>query len=268
MMSDNKKLKFGNNDAEQLIPPEPKEPQSFLDKIKAFFTKKEDVEVLTENYPSLPKKNWGHSLPENASKHEANLSYSHPGSSHTAVPLDSPFASASSYISKETVVEGNIKTDSSIKVGGILNGDLNGKDDVIVAGQVDGQVTCMNLHLQSGIVKGNVKASAKVTMDGKSMILGDLIAGSDCNIDGRIKGSIQCQGTVFLRNNAIVHGNITAQNFDAQKGAVINGHVSIIASDKRSEAEIFALPDKSKMSDKQSGKQNNKILHSNSTKNE
>ncbi len=81
----------------------------------------------------------------------------------------------SSIIGLGTIVDGSIKTDSTIRVDGEVNGDLTSKATVIIGeeGKVVGNVTAQEVMI-SGSVNGNVKADTKLEIIAKGKVAGDI----------------------------------------------------------------------------------------------
>lgn len=221
-----KQLKFGANSTHDFVEEEAETP-TLWERI----TKKR----RNDNSPELT------ALPEKTAVNSPNIKPMQPSESKTAIPLTSPFASSFNTVTQETIITGDFVTESELKFNGTLRGELKSSNNLSIGGSVQGNVTGKDIQITGGAVKGNIDATGNVSLDGKSVTIGDIKA-IDCFIDGRVKGSIVADGFVSLQNNAIVHGNITANNFDAQKGAVIKGHISIMCNDNRSDSETFALP--------------------------
>jgi cytoskeletal protein CcmA (bactofilin family) len=82
-----------------------------------------------------------------------------------------------SLIGAGTVVEGKIKAEGNIRIDGKLVGDLVTKANAAVgiAGAVEGTVTAKNITL-AGKVSGNLTASEKLVLEGKSVMKGDIRA--------------------------------------------------------------------------------------------
>lgn len=80
-------------------------------------------------------------------------------------------------IGKGTIIEGNITTESSIRVDGGIKGKLICKNTVTVGqtGRIQGDVEAMNAII-SGKVKGKIIVSEKLVLEGKASLIGELKA--------------------------------------------------------------------------------------------
>jgi cytoskeletal protein CcmA (bactofilin family) len=80
-------------------------------------------------------------------------------------------------IGKGTVVEGNMRVRSSLRIDGKIVGDVRTTDTVIVGkeGEVEGHVHAKHV-LMAGKVKGNVNASGKMFLESTASIFGDIKA--------------------------------------------------------------------------------------------
>lgn len=93
-------------------------------------------------------------------------------------------------ISEGTTLEGTIKTNSDVRVAGVIDGEANAKGKVIVS--------------STGEVKGNIKAA-------------------EADIAGKVDGEIKVTNKLILRESALVEGDIYTKNLLVEEGAQING---------------------------------------------
>ncbi|PLX27248.1 hypothetical protein C0583_04400 [Candidatus Parcubacteria bacterium] len=94
----------------------------------------------------------------------------------------------------------------SIKV----KGDFHGDGDIIIEGEVEGEVTTKS-HLEVG---------------SKASILANISAKS-AKIAGKIKGDVKVKGYLELLNSANISGNIEATEISIEKGARIDGNLKM-----------------------------------------
>ena len=82
-----------------------------------------------------------------------------------------------SLVSAGTVIEGKIRAEGSIRIDGKIVGDViaNANAAVGLTGSVEGTVTAKSIAL-AGKVNGTVIASEKLTLEGKSVMRGDIRA--------------------------------------------------------------------------------------------
>jgi cytoskeletal protein CcmA (bactofilin family) len=105
------------------------------------------------------------------------------------------FQPDSFYISKYTVINGNISADRNGNIDGVINGDITIKGELTVE--------------RNGILNGDVHAKKIV-------------------VKGVIKGNVYCEGKVYACKNAEVHGNIFAEEAIIDKESLIKGAVTQI----------------------------------------
>lgn len=93
-------------------------------------------------------------------------------------------------ISEGSELEGFLKSEHDIRIGGILNGTLETQSKVIITeqGYVSGDIVCQNADI-AGNVNGDVLGKNKVT----------------------------------LRKKAVLDGNVTAKILVVEEGAKVNG---------------------------------------------
>ena len=94
------------------------------------------------------------------------------------------------YISKRTVINGNISTNEYGRISGIINGDIESRAHLTIE--------------KNGIINGDVYAK-------------------DILIRGKIKGNVQCSGKVYVAKQGEVHGNIYASEVIIDKESLLKG---------------------------------------------
>ena len=81
------------------------------------------------------------------------------------------------FIGRGTIIDGNIKTESSIRVDGAIKGKLICKNTVTVGdgGRIEGDVQAVNAII-GGKIKGKIIVSEKLVLESKSSLVGELKA--------------------------------------------------------------------------------------------
>ncbi|MCB0283264.1 MAG: polymer-forming cytoskeletal protein [Calditrichaeota bacterium] len=81
------------------------------------------------------------------------------------------------FIGKGTYIEGNIKTESSLRVDGIVKGKLICKNTLTLGenGEIEGDVEAANAII-GGKIKGKILVGDKLVLESKSSLTGELKA--------------------------------------------------------------------------------------------
>jgi cytoskeletal protein CcmA (bactofilin family) len=95
---------------------------------------------------------------------------------------------------------------ASVKVKGNFHGDGN----IIIKGEVEGNVKTKNFLLISN--------SAKVTAD---------VSAKDARIGGKITGNVKIQNYLEIESSAQISGDIHAKELSIGKGAILNGQCTM-----------------------------------------
>lgn len=100
--------------------------------------------------------------------------------------------SVNTILGPETLFEGNVHFNGSIRIDGKIIGSLEGKgnSEIGANGTIKGDITVKNLYI-AGTVLGNVNSSGKVEVLSSATVIGDISAASiqvsdGAAIDGRI----------------------------------------------------------------------------------
>lgn len=99
---------------------------------------------------------------------------------------------------KGTIVDGNITSQSDIRIDGRVNGNINCQAKLVIGpgGYVEGEITCQNAVIEGHVV-GNIRAEEKLK----------------------------------LSRSAALNGKITTGSLDIEPGAAFNGACEIIKPD-------------------------------------
>ena len=94
-------------------------------------------------------------------------------------------------IGKDTVMEGSVKTDESIRLDGTLKGELHASGTLVIgpSGKVDAEVVRVR----------------------------------DAVIGGEVTGKLEAEGNVKLEASAVFTGDIAARSIVVEEGAIIRG---------------------------------------------
>jgi cytoskeletal protein CcmA (bactofilin family) len=93
-----------------------------------------------------------------------------------------------------------------ISAGTVVQGDLKSQSDLRIDGTIHGNVSC----------------SAKVVIGPSGFVEGN-IEGAHADISGRLVGNVVAKEMVQLRTQCQVQGNISAASLQIDAGAVFNG---------------------------------------------
>lgn len=93
-----------------------------------------------------------------------------------------------------------------ISEGSDVKGTINSKNDIRVAGRVEGEAISKGklIITSSGIIEGNVKSA-------------------EADIAGKIEGEIHVTNKLILRQSAIINGDIHTKALIVEEGAQMNG---------------------------------------------
>lgn len=100
----------------------------------------------------------------------------------------------------------NLPSVNMISEGTTLNGTLETKNDVRVAGILDGEAKA----------KGKIIISSTGKVDGN-------IEAVDADVAGKVNGEVRVTNKLVLRKSAVVEGDIYTKTILAEEGAQING---------------------------------------------
>ena len=138
-------------------------------------------------------------------------------------------------ITRNTVIEGNIKSFENIELNGRVKGTIDTTKNVGVSGFVQGDIQATDVLLEGAQIKGNINSKGALLMDKDTLLVGD-VAAQNTRVDGKIKGEINVGGNGEFLSNSVVVGNITVSNFYVQYGARMQGYINTNFSQNEEES--------------------------------
>lgn len=141
-------------------------------------------------------------------------------------------------ISKNTMIDGNIRSFADMKIDGNIKGNVETTKNININGKVVGDLTCDNISMKNSAVQGNVRLKGQAVMANDSMLIGDLTS-QVAQLNGKIKGNIEISGKIMLDRDSVIIGDIKAGSIAISDGAVINGFVTTTYLSKDESANIF-----------------------------
>lgn len=141
-------------------------------------------------------------------------------------------------ISRNTVVDGNIRSFANMNIDGNIKGNVETTKDIDLNGKVVGNIACNNAALRTSQIQGNIQMKGNVFMERDTLLIGD-ISSTYANVNGKIKGNLEITGKAELKSDAVVFGDISASTITVNDGAIIQGYVSTTFLNKEESKSIF-----------------------------
>ncbi|MCL1822743.1 MAG: polymer-forming cytoskeletal protein [Oscillospiraceae bacterium] len=141
-------------------------------------------------------------------------------------------------ISKNTVIEGNIRSFANMNVDGNVRGDIETTKNIELNGKIVGNLTCNNAQMLTSQIQGNIRMKGNITMGRDTLLIGDLVS-TYAMVNGKIKGNLEVGGKAELKGDSVIFGDISASTITVDDGAIIQGYVSTTFLNKEESRNIF-----------------------------
>lgn len=128
-------------------------------------------------------------------------------------------------ITEHMVIKGDIKSNDDVVIGGQVFGNVTTSGNLSATALIYGDVKAENIALNGGHVKGNIALDGNLQVGEKSIVIGDINAGNII-VSGKIKGNLDLADSAVLHPTALISGNIIASNILTDAGARINGSIT------------------------------------------
>ena len=129
-------------------------------------------------------------------------------------------------ILRGTKLVGDLQTDEDIVIAGSIKGNVSTIGRISLGGQVIGDVQSQSIELAGAVIKGNILVEDQLLMDKDTTVIGN-IKGREAEIAGRVKGNLSVEKLIYIRETAILMGNITSEAVHIEEGAILMGDVVI-----------------------------------------
>lgn len=133
-------------------------------------------------------------------------------------------------ITKGTTINGGIKSDTSLEVKGIIEGDVECLGKLSIMGKVAGNSTASEIYVSTPRLEGNLESRGSIKIDVGTVMIGS-ISSSSAVISGAVKGDIEVNGPIVIESTAVVKGNVVGKSIQVNSGAVIDGFCSLKYAD-------------------------------------
>ncbi len=133
-------------------------------------------------------------------------------------------------ITKGTTINGGIKSDTSLIVKGVIEGDVECQGKLTITGRVAGNSTASEIYVNTPRLEGSLNSRGSVKIDVGTVVIGS-ISSASVVVAGAVKGDIEVNGPIIVDSTAVVKGNIIGKSIQINSGAVIDGNCSLKYAD-------------------------------------
>lgn len=127
-------------------------------------------------------------------------------------------------VTPNMIIKGNIKSSDDVLIGGEVIGDITTSANIKVDNLVLGNITAINGNIDTGRVKGAINLDGSFNVGPNAIIAGN-IKSKDIRVSGKIKGDLDIDGSVFMTSGSLVDGDITSDDFSTEVGSKIVGRI-------------------------------------------
>lgn len=107
--------------------------------------------------------------------------------------------------------------------------------------KLKGNVASNGYFRIDGIIEGNVKTPSKVVIGKTGVVIGTLSC-ENADIEGKVKGILDIEGTLSLKSTANIEGEVLTGKLAVEPGAVFNATCLMKGSKKELTAEKKETP--------------------------
>jgi len=139
-------------------------------------------------------------------------------------------------ITPTMIVSGNVSSSDNLLIEGQVFGNISTSADVTASNLIVGDLKARNVALNSARIKGNLDMSETLAIGRNTIIIGDISADA-FKLSGKVRGNVFVNESALLTETALLVGNITAEYVTTQTGARISGSITTTADKNRIDIE-------------------------------
>ena len=129
-----------------------------------------------------------------------------------------------SVLAEDLVITGSVKSRGNIVIEGQVRGDVVCDGKLTVRGSVLGNLRAQSIEMQGARVKGETKCEGALYVDEACTLLGN-VQGGDSQIRGKIRGNVASHGALDVASTAVVLGDLSFETVELHAGAVVSGRL-------------------------------------------
>lgn len=116
-------------------------------------------------------------------------------------------------------VQGSIISDTDIEIYGEVEGNVEAKGSLYLDGIVRGKkIIVQSMHMHKGVIHANVECTEELVLEQRAVVIGDIRA-NVATIAGSVKGHIEAENELYIKNTAIISGAADSTNVYIDLGA-------------------------------------------------
>lgn len=129
-------------------------------------------------------------------------------------------------IGKGAYITGTLEVAGDLVMQGDMQGDISCQSKITATGTVQGNIMSVDIELDNALINGDVACSGDMELNETATINGNCEA-INLVCGGKIQGDINMMESATFLEKSALSGNLSAQDIEIHKGAVIQGNVTV-----------------------------------------
>ena len=127
-----------------------------------------------------------------------------------------------SYIPKGMKICGDVISDGDLLLAGEVDGNVQIEGTLELEGSIKGHdLKVGSIELNDGLIESNIECLEHLSIGSGVTIIGNVKAGS-ADVNGAVRGDLDIEGNVNIGSTAVLEGRVLAKNVSIDLGAVCN----------------------------------------------
>ena len=127
-----------------------------------------------------------------------------------------------SYIPKGMKICGDVISDGDLLLAGEVDGNVQIEGKLELEGSIKGHdLKVGSIELNDGLIESNIECIDHLLIGSGVTIIGNVKAGS-ADVNGAVRGDLDVAGNVTVGSTAVLEGRVLAKNVSIDLGAICN----------------------------------------------
>ncbi len=134
------------------------------------------------------------------------------------------------HITSTMVIKGDIKSKDNVLNEGEIFGEVETSENITSSGLVIGNVSARNMLMNGARLRGNINLEGNLSVKENSVIVGNVNC-DNLDLEGKVKGDCEIKAFAKMGQNAYLLGNVVADDIQTEQGAKIIGTITTRTGD-------------------------------------
>ncbi|MBR5486139.1 MAG: polymer-forming cytoskeletal protein [Oscillospiraceae bacterium] len=138
-------------------------------------------------------------------------------------------------LTEDVVINGSLHSKNDVVMAGRVNGNVDVEGKLTVRGKIEGDIVAGEIRMEGARVMGKMTCKGRLDIDVNSVSVGNIEA-EELILDGKVQGDALVKGETSIRSQALLMGDLDTGSVSIDRGATFMGKIKTKTSENLSQA--------------------------------